>query len=134
MISISKEKNFWEIEKEKSKIMIKFQKTEIAKNQYIAAFEHFKKVNNIDNDQFDHIFLYPENYFFVLPWNTNQKVIFQKEAIPNENIEKFINRKAIKRDRFLSLLTEWGFCNSPQESNTKFFFLLIHFLKNYSKT
>ena len=134
MISISKEKSFREIEKEKSRIMTKFQKLEAAKKEYLVAFKHFKKINNIENDQFEYIFLHPERYFFVPPWNTNQKLIFQKKEIQNENIEKFINRKAIKRDGFLILLTEWGFCNSPQESNTKFFFLLIHFLKNYSKT
>ena len=59
--------------------------------------------------------------------------MFQKKEIHNENIEKFLNRKAIKRERFLSLLSEWGFCESPKEYNTNFFFLLIYFLKVYSK-
>ena len=81
MISISKEKSFREIEKEKSRIMTKFQKLEAAKKEYLVAFKHFKKINNIENDQFEYIFLHPERYFFVPPWNTNQKLIFQKKEI-----------------------------------------------------
>lgn len=94
MISISKEKSFWAIEKQNSKIRIKIQELENAQNQYLRAFESFKKINNIENNQFDHIFLHPERYFFVSPWNTNQKVMFQKKGNSQRKYRKIFKPKS----------------------------------------